>query len=193
MTAALRSDRIEACAIRQVIPELENIMKFRHVAFAGLLVSLLACSEQSASPPDPLNGAWRLATMHLVFADEKRVAVPAHESLFIFADGYYSMGYAFGNSAPVPYAERWHPSNGERLARFSSIIVNTGSYRLIGSRLDAQPLFALAPEFVDGKGVFSYAFKADTLELTWERSVAFDGLEYPSRGTVTLLRLVRAH
>lgn len=192
MTAALRSDRIEACAIRQVIPELENIMKFRHVAFAGLLVSLLACSEQSASPPDPLNGAWRLATMHLVFADEKRVAVPAHESLFIFADGYYSMGYAFGNSAPVPYAERWHPSDSEKVARFSSMIVNAGSYRLSGSQLYARPHFALAPEFVGGEGVFTYTLQADTLELTWERSIAFDGLEYPSGGTVTILRLVRA-
>ena len=35
-------------------------------------------------------------------------------------------------------------------------------------------------------------FSGDTLDLTWERSIAHDGLEYPSGGTVTLLRLLRA-
>jgi hypothetical protein len=167
-------------------------MKLMPIALASLLAGIVACSDRSGGPPDPLNGAWRLVAMHLVFADGKSVEIPAHESLFIFANGYYSIGYAFGDRGSVPYAERWHPSDSERMARFSSIIVNAGSYRLSGSRLDAQPLFALAPEFVGGKGVFSYAFKADTLDLTWERSIAFDGLEYPLRGTVTLLRLVRA-
>jgi len=168
-------------------------MKLTHIAFIGLLAGLVACSKQSAGPPDPLNGAWRLVAMHLISVDGKRVEVPTHESLFIFADGYYSIGYAFGDGRSVPYAERWHPSDSERIARFSSVIVNAGSYRLRGSQLDARPLFALAPEFVGGEGVFSYAFAADTLELMWERSVAFDGLEYPSRGTVTQLRLVRAN
>jgi hypothetical protein len=170
-------------------------MKLRHMALAGLLVGLvglIACSEQSGRAPDPLNGAWRLITMNLILADGKSVEVPAHESLFIFADGYYSMMYSFGDGPSALYAERWHPSDSEKIGRFSSMIVNAGSYRLNGSQLDAHPHFALAPEFVDGQGIFSYAFAADTLELTWERSIAFDGLEYPSGGKVTLLRLVRA-
>ncbi len=166
-------------------------MKLTHIAFIGLLAGLVACSKQSASPPDPLNGAWRLVSMHLNLADGRDVEVPVHESLFLFADGYYSIGYAFGDSSPAPYAERWHPNDSEKVARFSSVIVNAGSYQLRGSQLDARPLFALAPEFVGGKGVFSFAFTADTLELKWENSIAFDGLEYPSRGAVTHLRLVR--
>jgi hypothetical protein len=168
-------------------------MKFARIAVVAFLVGVVACSGQPASPPDPLNGAWRLVTLHLVFADGKRVEVPSHESLVIFADGYYSVGYAFGEAASVPYAERWHPSDSEKVDRFGSVIVNAGSYRIRDSHLEARPLFALAPEFVDGEGVFSFAFAADTLELTWERSIAFDGLEYPSRGAVTLLRLVRAN
>jgi hypothetical protein len=166
-------------------------MKPAHLALIGLAAGMIACAAQKPAPQDPLNGAWRLVTMRLIPADGKSFDLPVRESLIIFADGYYSLDYAFGDSAAA-YAERWHPSEGEKIARFSSIIVNSGSYGLDGSRIDAHPLFALAPEFVGGEGVFSYAFKADTLELTWERSIAFDGLEYPSRGTVTLLRLVRA-
>jgi len=167
-------------------------MKPTYVAFAGLVAGMAACSERPPSPQDQLEGAWRVAAMRLISADGESTEVPAHESLVIFADGYFSIGYAFGGGASVPYAERWHPSDSEKVARFSSVIVNAGRYRLSGSQLDARPLFALAPEFVGGEGVFSYAFSADTLELTWQRSIAFDGLEYPSRGTVTLLRLVRA-
>ncbi len=168
-------------------------MKLTHVAFTLFVAGLLACSEQPPGPSDPLNGAWRLVGMDLILADGKIIEVPARESLFIFADGYYSIGYAFGDDGSVPYAERWHPSDSEKIARFSSVIVNSGSYRINGSEIDAKPLFALAPEFVGGRGVFSYAFAVDTLELTWKNSIAFDGLEYPSRGTVTLLRLVRSN
>jgi hypothetical protein len=161
------------------------------LAIGGFSIGLAACSGRQQAPPDPLNGAWRLVTMRLIAADGKSFELPARESLIIFANGYYSIDYAFGDSAAA-YAERWRPSESEKVARFSSMIVNAGSYRLDGARMIAKPLFALAPEFVGGEGVFSYAFAADTLELTWERSVAFDGLEYPSRGTVTLLRFVRA-
>jgi len=167
-------------------------MKLAYMAVAGLLAGAVACSEQEAGPPNPLNGAWRVVSMRLDIADGNSIEVPVHESLVLFADGYYSISYAFGAGGSVPYAERWHPSDSEKIARFGSMIVNSGSYRLSASRLDARPLFALAPEFVGGEGIFTYAFAVDTLELTWERSIAFDGLEYPSRGAVTRLRLVRA-
>jgi hypothetical protein len=168
-------------------------MKLMNTVFAVLLTCMVACSGQSPGSPDPLSGAWKLVSIHLIFADGRSIEVPTQESLFIFADGYYSIGYAFGDSGSVPYAERWHPNDKEKVARFNSMIVNSGSYQIRGSQINVHPLFALAPEFVGGKGIFSYTFVADTLELTWERSIAFDGLEYPSRGTVTLLRLLRAN
>ncbi len=156
------------------------------------LVGLAACTGESTVQTGRLHGAWRLVTMQLISADQDTVKVPVQESLFVFGGGYYSIAYAFGNERSPTYAERWHPSEGEKAARFSSLIVNAGSYRIDGSDLYGRPLFALAPEFVGGRADFSFQFVADTLELTWQRSVAFDGLEYPSAGTVTLLRLVRA-
>lgn len=168
-------------------------MNCGYIVLVGMVVGMTACTEQSAVQADALDGAWRLVSMQLVAPDEDTVEVSVHESLFIFAGGYYSMGYAFGDERPVTYAERWHPSNSEKVSRFSSMIVNAGTYQLTGAQLVARPLFALAPEFVDGEGHFSYRFAGDTLDLTWERSIAFDGLEYPSGGTVTLLRLVRAN
>ena len=167
-------------------------MTLTHLALAGLVAGAVACSPRSAAPRDPLQGAWRVVSMHLVAPDGGSTELPVRESLCLFANGYYSINYTFGAGASVPYQERWHPSDTEKVARFSSMIVNAGSYRLSGSRLDARPLFALAPEYVGGQGIFSHALRADTLELTWEQSIASDGLEYPSGGTVTRLRLVRA-
>lgn len=150
-----------------------------------------ACLVQSSIAAERLEGAWRVVSMRLITVEQDTIQVPAHESLVIFCDGYYSMGYAFGSERASTYAERWHPNEREKIDRFSSLIVNSGSYKVSGNRIDADPLFALAPAFVGGKGEFTFEIAGDKLLLTWVKSVAFDGLEYPSRGTVTLLELAR--
>ena len=160
------------------------------VVFVAMLV-IAGCNAPSPTPPDPLHGAWRMVEMYWILADGDTVAAPAHESLFLFSDGFYSIGYAFGRERMEAYAERWHPTDAEKATRFSSMIVNAGTYELHGSRIHATPLFALAPAFVGGEAEFFYTFTGDTLELSWDQSVAFDGLEYPGRGIVTLHRLVR--
>jgi hypothetical protein len=156
------------------------------------LVIMVGCTERSTSQSDPLHGAWHVATMYLISADKDTIEILINESLIIFGEGYYSVAYAFGENKDSTFAERWHPNGKEKIDRYSSLIVNTGSYQINGSHLYARPLFALAPEFIKGQAVFSFKFVEETLELTWEKSIAFDGLEYPSAGTVTLLCLVRA-
>lgn len=160
---------------------------------AAILVVLSGCAErQPGAQPDPLQGAWRVAGMDVITADRDTVTVPTHESLVIFDGVHYSIGYAFGAQRTPPYAERWQPTEEEKAARFGSLIMSSGTYRTNGDRIDARPLLALAPEFVGGEAVFFFEFAADTLLLRWDKSVAFDGLEYPSGGSVVLLRLVRA-
>lgn len=158
-----------------------------------VLMTMTGCAEEPASQADGLKGAWRVDAMYLISANQDTMQIPVNESLLIFTDDYYSISYAFGKKSPPAYSERWHPNDKEKIARYSSLIVNSGSYQINGSYIEARPAFALAPEFVDGQAVFSYKYAGDTLELIWEKSIAFDGLEYPSVGTVTFLRLVRAN
>lgn len=167
-------------------------MKYAFLLFFVAAAIAAGCAEQPSMEADPLAGAWRLAGMTWISGAGDTVPFATRESLFLFTDGYYSIGYAFGSKSLTSYAERWHPSDEEKVARFGSIIVNSGSYCVDGSRIMAKPLFALAPEFVNGKAEFFFTFTGDTLELTWEKSIAFDGLDYPSGGAVTRLRLVRA-
>ena len=162
-------------------------MILRRVLAVVMAPWLVGCG--SASPP-PLEGAWRVAHMELVGLDGAITVLPHQESLVLFAGDYYSIVYAFGDAPAEPYAERWHPSPEEKIARFGSMIVNGGSYRVEGDRIIARPAVAAAPGFVNGEGRFHYRLVADTLELTWDESIAFDGLPYPSGGTVTRIRLV---
>ena len=168
-------------------------MSPRRLAIIGALVAMSGCAQCSGALADPLRGAWRIDSMHLITTGRDTVTLKVNESLVTFGSGYYSLSYCFGKDRPATYAERWRPSDEEKLARFRTVIMNSGTYRLKGHRIDAKPLFALAPEFVDGRAIFSYQLVKDTLELTWEKSIAFDGLEYPSAGIVTLLRLTRIH
>jgi len=80
------------------------------IALVALLVWAVACSAQPAAPVDPLQGAWRLVSMRLVPAEGESFEIPVQESFILFADGYYSIGYAFGDSGSVRYAERWRPT-----------------------------------------------------------------------------------
>ncbi len=166
-------------------------MNIRSLVSAGAAVVGTVCVPWTGAGADPLRGAWSVQSMYLVNAERDTIEMKVNESLVVFGDGTYSIGYCFGKDRPTTYAERWRPSDEEKLARFGRVIMHSGTYRLKGATIDVTPLFALAPEFVDGRAVFSYRFVEDVLELTWEKSIAFDGLEYPSAGTVTLLRLRR--
>jgi len=167
-------------------------MNRRLVCLAGLALATAGYSGRPAPSTDALTGAWRVVSMQLVEPNGQTTALRTHESLFMFADGHYSMGCVFGSQRPATWAQRWHPTDAEKAARFSAILASSGTYSLAGSRVLARPLFAMAPEFVGGRGEFSFDFAGDTLRLTWEKSIAFDGLEYPARGTVTVFRLLRA-
>ena len=158
------------------------------VTTVALALGLCAC--QPASSPS-LEGAWRVLQVQLVGPDGTATVLPHQESLFLFTGDHYSMTYTFGPAPSPPYAERWKPSPEEKLARFGSLIMNGGTYRITGDRIVARPAVAVAPEFISGEGHFHYRFIADTLELTWDQSIAFDGLPYPSGGTVTRFRLAR--
>jgi hypothetical protein len=163
-------------------------MTARRVTVALLTLGLPSCPAASSLS---VEGAWRILRVELLVPDGTVTLLPHQESLVLFTQDHYSMVYAFGTAPAPPYAERWKPRPEEQVARFSSMIVNAGSYRIVGDRVIARPAVAAAPEFVGGEGHFRVRFVADTLELIWDGSIAFDGVPYPSGGAVTRLRLAR--
>ncbi len=90
------------------------------------------------------------------------------------------MNYAFGARKSDFYTERFRPTDAEKLARYSSLLVNAGRFELDGGLLTIHPEFALVPEFVGGLGEFEYSLYGDDLELVWRRIESADGIPDPN-------------
>jgi hypothetical protein len=148
------------------------------------LVCAVSCAgrtvESQAGPANELDGVWRLGFSETIGPDGTRRSGRTHESLLVISDGYYSMNYAFGPQKSEYFANRFNPTDAERLARYSSLLVNAGRFELDGGLLTIHPEFALVPEFVGGVGEFEYSLNGETLELVWRRIESGDGIPDPN-------------
>lgn len=166
----------------------------RKIEFAVLLLTLTitACqpTEDSASPPV---GAWRLVAIQLIAADGTTTGDTPQESLFLFTEDYYSMGYAQGEERSPLFSDPWNPTETEERERFSSLTVNAGTYELSGSQLVLLPQFALWPVVINSQATIEFELSGDTLTLTYIDHVGAHGTKGPllEGGAKYLLRLVR--
>jgi len=181
----------------------------RKIAFAVLLLTLTitACqpTQDSAEPSQatsteadepaasPLEGAWRLVARHVIAADGTTTDDTPQENLFLFTENHYSIAYASGDERFPLFSERWNPTETEKADRFSSMVVNTGTYELTGSKLVTRPLFALVPGYINGEAEIDYELSGDTLTLTYVNIVSSEGVQisYFAEGNKSLLRLIR--
>lgn len=169
-------------------------MRSAHASVGALLVVVVGCSATSTSQQaGPLEGAWRLTSIVDVSADGSRTVHTPQESLFLFSGDHYSMAYAIGDESTAVFAEPFNPTDEERVARFSSMTVNTGTYEVSGSTATLRPLFARVPEFVGGFAELAYEVSGDQLTLRWRRTVSAAGVENPftAGGGSTELTLAR--
>lgn len=139
-----------------------------------------ANAESDRASAGELDGAWRLVSSETIAPDSTRHPGSTHESLLLISGGYYSMNYAFGARKSDFYTERFRPTDAEKLARYSSLLVNAGRFELDGGLLTIHPEFALVPEFVGGLGEFEYSLDGDDLELVWRRIESADGIPDPN-------------
>ncbi|HSW27990.1 MAG TPA: hypothetical protein VLH75_00735 [Longimicrobiales bacterium] len=163
---------------------------------AALLLAVPGCASPPAIPQEPpadtpMEGSWRVVEMHQAYPDGSAQPLHARESFFLFAGSDHSIAWTFGDGPSPPYAERWKPTEEERLARFGSMLVNAGTFEVDGDRMAAHPRFALAPELVGGEIRIRFSSAGDTLRLSWGATWSVDGVPYPSDGASTVLRLVR--
>ena len=151
-----------------------------------------AAVASTGTPATPLEGAWQVVEMRQELPDGTGYDLHPRESFVLFAGTDYSIAWAYGDGPSPLYSERWKPTEEERLARFGSMLVNSGTFELDGDRMVAHPRFALAPELVGGEVRFRFSFSRDTLRLSWDETISVDGVPYPSGGASTVLRLVRS-
>jgi len=100
-------------------------------------------------------------------------------SIFIFTPHHYSMVWIFGTEHKRPFAERWKPTDAEKIERFDSLVVNSGTYEVDGSTLTAYPVVARIPDFMNGKLVCEFHIEEDTMRLKFVDEYSFDGVQAP--------------
>ncbi len=148
----------------------------------SLLMLLVGCSPSVdlESLNTPLEGVWKLTAAEVHAPNGQIFPSNPQESLLLFAGNYYSMNWATGE-LPAPFsAEQLRPTDAEKLARFSTLIVNAGHFELSEDELTIHPDFAMLPEYVGGLGVFNYELDGDALYLEWHTIESVDGISDPN-------------
>lgn len=150
----------------------------------GALVLATSCAgatvESERASAGELDGAWRLVSSETIGPDGTRYPGHRYESLLLIFDGYYSMNWAFGPQESDYFSERFNPTDEEKLARYSSLLVNAGRFEIDGGLLTIHPEFALVPEFVGGVGEFEYSLNRGILQLVWRKIESADGIPDPN-------------
>ena len=150
-------------------------------------------TDENEASVSPLVGAWQLVARQTIAADGTTTDDTPQESLFLFTEDYYSMGYAQGEERSPLFSDPWNPTETEEQERFSSLTVNAGPYELSGSQLILRPQFALYPVVINAQETIEFELSGDTLTLTYIDIVGADGSTpfFLEGGAKTLLRLVR--
>lgn len=114
-------------------------------------------------------------------------------SIFIFTPRHYSMVWVFGAETQRSFTERWNPTDAEKIERFNSLVVNSGTYEIKESTLIAHPVVARIPDFMGGKLICEYHIENDMMRLKFIDEYSFDGVQAPwvaSGGLIlTLVRI----
>jgi hypothetical protein len=135
-------------------------------------------------------GVWQIGKIH---HGDRLIADKPVPSIFVFTSSHYSMLWVLTTKPEQPFAERWNPTDEEKLKRFNSLIVNSGTYDVEGSTLTMYPVVARVPDLVGGKQICEYSIDKDTMRLKFVDEYSFDSVQAPwvaSGGlTLTLVRL----
>ena len=98
----------------------------------------------------------------------------------------------WGCKQSARWAFSWRPTDEERAAAFSSIIVNAGTYSITDSTLTTFPIVAKTPEFIGGTAIYDYSISGDTLRVEMTDALSRDGVRDPGVGRISIpMTLVR--
>ena len=137
-------------------------------------------------------GVWQVKEIALQ-GDSGPIADKPFPNIIMFTRRHYSMMWVLGAETQRSFAQRWNPTNAEKIERFDALVVNSGTYEIKGSTLTAHPIVARIPEFVGGTLICEYHLKNNTIRLTFVDEYSYDGVQAPwvASGKRLMLTLVR--
>ena len=163
------------------------------LTFCVALFAGIGCQQAGQAPAGPLEGAWRLAEVHLTGPEGETVDREPLPALYTFTRRHYSIVRMLGEQLPPDNARLWFPTLAEKARQHDAIIVNAGTYEAGDSIMTTHPFAAKTPEFIGGRTVYSWRVVADSLWLTTLDIRSRDDVQDPFVADYRLvIKLVRA-
>lgn len=163
-------------------------LQLKWLAPFGMLLVVASCRQPAVEPGHPLEGVWTVVEIQRTNAGGTGEVFQAQPGQFIFARSHYSAVFVPGPDARQAFATQWQPTPEEVIAACESLIVNSGTYEVSGSRLTVRPMIAKTPEFAGGHQTYEYRIDGDVLSLETVELVSRDGVRLQVTETLTLRR-----
>jgi hypothetical protein len=135
-----------------------------------------ATSGHQSLSPNSMEGVWQITEITTVNRDGKTRNSEPQPGLFIFTRSYYSAVWTPSTGPRPPYADRWRPTDEEKVKAYDSIVVNTGTYELTETELITRPIIARVPGFGGGTATYKYKLDGDDLFLEMVEEYSGDGI-----------------
>jgi hypothetical protein len=143
------------------------------------LVAMTSCQQTTPGARSPIEGVWEIVELKTVGPEGETTNLAPQPNLYFFSRQHYSMVWAPGSEPRKESAKTWFPTDEEKIGDFDTIIVNSGTYELTDTTLVTHPTVAKTPEYVGGRGVYTYRVEADTLWMTMVDLYSSDGVQDP--------------
>ena len=168
------------------------IMKSQLICVVLLFLAIVFCSPSGERNVDDVEGVWQIQEI-LSGSDSLSLSDRPIPSIFIFTPRHYSMVWVLSDNPHFIFTERWNPTDTEKIERYNSLVVNSGTYEITGFYLTAFPVVARVPEFMGGRLVCDYKVEEDTLRLKLLDEYSYDNVQAPwvASGNGLILTLVR--
>ncbi|WP_338812860.1 lipocalin-like domain-containing protein [Bernardetia sp. Wsw4-3y2] len=151
-------------------------MKFKFLLslsalFLFFLIGFSSCKSTQTSiktsKKSALIGSWEMVEVHWKTKDTVYSIPKAQYGLFIFEENRYSIMWTPIDTLRTPFINLSKPTDEEKMAGFSSVVFNGGTYTMTDSTVTTTALIAKVPGFEGGKQLYRYTIKGDLLRLVF--------------------------
>ncbi len=128
---------------------------------------LTACNQHRILPEtNTLVGSWKMQKVTWISKDKSHPLENPHEGIFLFTPNSYSIQWTPTANPRTPFVLLSKPTDKEKMAGFSSVVFNAGSYEYTDNTVTATAYIAKVPGFEGGKQFYTYLIEGDTLTIT---------------------------
>jgi len=140
-----------------------------------LILALTACNQHKVQTTNnPLLGSWKMVKVTWVSKDKSHPIDNAQAGIFLFTPSSYAIQWIPTPKPRVPFVLLSKPTDEEKMAGFSSVVFNAGSYEYTDNMVTTTAYIAKVPGFEGGKQFYKFKIINDTLSL-----IMFDEI-YPN-------------